>query len=76
MLAGLDPETISDLEGARTAIRMLLNLIEEVQSENVALQAEVASLRDEIQRLKGEQGRPNIKANKQWSGQFWVGKQG
>jgi len=64
MLAGFDPETITDLEGARSAIRMLLNLIEEMQSENQALRAEVASLRDEIQRLKGEQGRPDIKANK------------
>ena len=35
-----------------------------MKSENVALRAEVASLRDEIQRLKGEQGRPDIKANK------------
>ena len=64
MLTGFDPQTINDLEGARTAISMLLNLIEEMQSENQALRADNASLRDEIQRLKGEQGRPDIKPNK------------
>ena len=64
MLTGFNPETITDLEGARNAIRMLLNLIEEIKSEDEALRTEIASLRDEIQRLKGEQGRPDIKPNK------------
>lgn len=64
MLAGFDPQAIKDVEGARTAISMLLNLIEEMQSDIQGLRAENASLRDEIQRLKGEQGRPDIKPSK------------
>lgn len=64
MLTGFDPEAIQDLEGARTAIRALLNLVEELQAENQALRKEVAELRDEVNRLKGEQGRPEIKPNK------------
>ena len=64
MLPGFDPDTIQDLDGARTAIRVLLNLVEEMQGENQALRQEVAKLRDEINRLKGEQGRPDIKPDK------------
>lgn len=64
MLTGFDPETIQDLEGAHTAIRALLNLVEELQAENQALRKEVSELRDEVNRLKGEQGRPEIKPNK------------
>lgn len=65
MVAGFDPETIQDLASARTAIRGLLNLLEEMQTENQGLRKQVGELRDEINRLKGEQGRPKIKANKQ-----------
>ena len=63
MLSGFDPQAITDLEGARQAIAALLNLVEELKSENHALRTEVQELRDEISRLKGEQGRPQIKAN-------------
>jgi len=48
-------------EGARRAIRALLNLVEELRAENQALRAEVQRQRDEINRLKGEQGRPDVK---------------
>lgn len=64
MLTGFDLETIQDLEGARIAIRALLNLMEELQGDNQALRKQVAALRDEVNRLKGEQGRPEIKPNK------------
>jgi hypothetical protein len=69
MLAGFDPKTIQDLEGARTAIVSLLNLVEEMQAENQALRKQVGELRDEVNRLKGEQGRPQIKPGKQPEGQ-------
>jgi hypothetical protein len=69
MLAGFDPKTIQDLEGARTAIVALLNLMEEMQAENQALRKQVGELRDEVNRLKGEQGRPQIKPGKQQEGQ-------
>ena len=65
MINNIDPNQIKDLEGARKAIVMLLNLVEEVKGENEALRAEVQKLRDELNRLKGEQGKPNVKASKQ-----------
>jgi len=64
MLENLNPEQIQDLEGARTAIKLLLNLVEEMKQENNALREKVQRLQDEINRLKGEQGKPNIKRNK------------
>jgi len=45
-------------------IKKLLNLIEQVASDNEALEAEIQQLRDEVNRLKGEQGKPDIKSNK------------
>ena len=61
MLPGLDPKQITNLDSAQQAIVLLLNLVEELKQENVGLRAEVQQLRDEINRLKGEQGKPNIK---------------
>lgn len=61
MLANFDPTQIQELEGARQVIGMLLNLVEELKSENDALREEVQKLRDEVNRLKGEQGKPDIK---------------
>lgn len=67
MLTGFDPQQIQDLAGARQAIALLLNLVEEVKQENDQLRATVQQLRDEISRLKGEQGKPDIKSNQQKS---------
>ena len=64
MLTDFDPTQIQDLGGARQAIRLLLNLVEELKSENDALREEVQKLRDEVNRLQGEQGRPSVKSNK------------
>ena len=64
MLSGINPQEIQDLEGARQAITALLNLVEELSEENRALRAEVQELRDEVNRLKGEQGKPDVKATK------------
>jgi hypothetical protein len=64
MLSGFDPKQIQDLEGARQAIVLLLNLVEEVKEENEQLRQTVQQLRDEISRLKGEQGKPDIKPGK------------
>ena len=64
MLEGFDPNTIQDLEGARQAIVQLLNLVEDLASDNRDLRAENQRLRDEINRLKGEQGQPKIKPNR------------
>jgi hypothetical protein len=64
MLSGFDPNQITNLEGARQAITLLLNLVEEMKQENERLRTQVQQLRDEINRLKGEQGKPDIKPDK------------
>jgi hypothetical protein len=65
MLDNFDPNTIQDLAGARQALIHLLNLIEDVTADLRDAQAEIQRLRDENNRLKGEQGKPTIKPNKQ-----------
>ena len=64
MLGDIVPENINDLEGARKALVLILNLVEEQQQEILKLRAENQDLKDEINRLKGEQGKPDVKANK------------
>jgi hypothetical protein len=63
MFIGFDPNQIQE-DNARQAIIWLLNLVEELKSENESLRAEVQRLRDENNRLKGEQGQPEVKPNK------------
>jgi hypothetical protein len=60
----IDLDQIADA-GARRAICGLLNLVEALMTENRTLRAEVQRLRDENNRLKGEQGQPTMKANTQ-----------
>jgi hypothetical protein len=62
MLADLDLNSIAD-DRARELVRQLLNLLEDVMADLRVAQAENQRLRDEINRLKGEQGRPPIKSN-------------
>lgn len=64
MLPGFDPNQIKDLDRARETIGMLLNLVEEMKRENDDLRERVQQLRDEVNRLKGEQGKPDIKSGK------------
>jgi len=63
MLDDLDLTGISD-ERAHALIVRLLNLIEDLSADLRAAQEENQRLRDEINRLKGEQGKPDIKPNK------------
>src|SRR2546428_7525756 len=62
MLEDLDLHSIAD-DRARELVRQLLNLLEDVTADLRAAQAEIQRLRDELNRLKGEQGQPTIKAN-------------
>ena len=62
MLADLDLSSIAD-ERARELVQRLLNVLEGVMADLRAAQAENQRLRDEINRLKGEQGTPTIKPN-------------
>ena len=66
MIADIDLSVIQD-EAVRKQIRQLLNLVEKQAAELRALQEENQTLRDEINHIKGEQGKPNIKANKKKS---------
>jgi hypothetical protein len=68
MLPGLDPNQIKDLDQAREAIGILLNLVEELKQENMLLREQVQELRNEVNRLKGEQGKPPIKPGKPGGG--------
>ena len=62
MLEDLDLFSIAD-ERARELVQRLLNLLEGVMADLRAAQAENQRLRDQINRLKGEQGAPAIKPN-------------
>lgn len=62
MLEDIDLSAIQD-ENARQLIRRLLNLTEKLSADLRDLQAENQALRDEISYLKGEQGKPKVKAN-------------
>jgi FtsZ-binding cell division protein ZapB len=62
LLDALDLSAIQDPH-ARQAIRLLLNLVEEMKQENRSLRDDNQRLRDENNRLKGEQAKPTIKAN-------------
>lgn len=62
MLENIDLSGIHE-ENARQLIAELLNLIEKLSADLRDLQIENQRLRDEINRLKGEQGQPNIKPN-------------
>lgn len=64
MLEQINPEQIDNLEDAQTIIGSLLNMLETALSENRVLKKEFQEMKDELNRLKGEQGKPNIKASK------------
>ena len=57
-----DLQSISDPNMRRCVVGQL-NIIQQLIAENTRLRQEVQRQRDEIARLKGEQGRPDIKAN-------------
>jgi hypothetical protein len=62
MLDKLDLNAIQD-ENARQLIQRLLNLIEQLSADWREAQVEIQRLRDENNRLKGEQGKPKSKPN-------------
>src|SRR3990170_2442697 len=62
MLDDIDLTGIQD-ENARQLILRLLNIIEALSADLGEAQAKIQRLRDENNRLKGEQGKPKIKPN-------------
>jgi hypothetical protein len=63
MVEDFDPTTIED-ERLRQVFIALMNLVESLSAKVTEQAEEIQGLRDEINRLKGEQGKPKIKANK------------
>jgi hypothetical protein len=61
--------SISDRDAVKI-LTELLNLIEEVVSENEAQKEVIQKQRDEINKLKGEQGKPKINPNKKTPNNF------
>jgi hypothetical protein len=62
MLEDIDLSNIQD-ESVRQLVVQLLNLVEALSADLRDAQAEIQRLRDENNRLKGEQGKPQIKGN-------------
>jgi Transposase IS66 family len=62
MFEDLDLHSITD-DRARELVARLLNLLEDVMADLRAAQTENQRLRDEINRLKGEQGTPKLRSN-------------
>jgi hypothetical protein len=62
MLDEIDLSGIQE-ENARQLVVRLLNLIEALSADLRDAQVEIQRLRDEVNRLKGEQGKPNVKGN-------------
>ena len=58
-----DIDSITDKK-AVALIKVLINLVEMLAEENARLKETVQELKDEINRLKGEQGKPNIREQK------------
>jgi hypothetical protein len=63
MLENFDPSTIPD-PALRQLVHALMNQLEVLQAKVQAQAEEIQRLRDENNRLKGEQGKPDIKSNK------------
>src|SRR5712692_4118526 len=62
MLEDFDPTTIED-EGLRQVFISLMNLVEQLSVKVAQKAEEIQRLRDENNRLKGEQGKPKILPN-------------
>lgn len=58
-----DIDSIADKK-AVAIIKVLINLVEMLAEENARLKETVQELKDEINRLKGEQGKPDIRKQK------------
>jgi len=70
VLNDLDINNIRNLDDSLDYIRKLLNLVETLSQENRELKRQIQELRDENNRLKGEQGKPKVKPSKKNPGQY------
>jgi len=63
LVENFDPNTIQD-EAVRQVVITLMNLVENLSAKVQEQAEEIQRLRDENNRLKGEQGKPSLKPNK------------
>ena len=56
----IDPSSMQDLESLRDVVKLLLNIVEQQSANLDRLEQQNQELKDEINRLKGEQGRPKF----------------
>jgi hypothetical protein len=70
MIEEFDPNTIED-ERVRQVVIELMNLVESLSGKLSERDAVIQQLRDELNRIKGEQGKPKIKANKPTTDLSW-----
>ncbi len=69
MLENIQPDLdVIDGKAQKDAVTTLLNIVEASLAENEDLKKENQSLKDEVNRLKGEQGVPNIRTAKKADG--------
>lgn len=61
----INPESIKDIDSFRDIVKLLLNIVEQQSEQFEHLRRENQELKDEINRLKGEQGRPKFPKAKQ-----------
>ncbi len=63
ILNSLDVESVED-EQLRPILVILLNHVEQLESKVKAQETEIQRLTDELNRIKGEQGKPEVKPNR------------
>ena len=65
LLKSINLEKVETLEQSKELNVVLINMLESLLLENEKQGLAVQELRDEINRLKGEQGKPTFKPNKE-----------
>jgi len=69
-LKHIDPNSLNDVESLRSILTLVLQALESKSKELSEAREEIIKLKDEINRLKGEKGRPSFNAKaKEASGQ-------
>ena len=70
----INPEQLEDVEELRQMLTILLNHVEKVESELLQALEKIGLLEDEVNKLKGEHGKPVFKPNKESSRKKAKGK--
>jgi hypothetical protein len=67
-LPHIDPNKLNDISSLKGAVVVLMNIVEEQHQTILKIKDENRLLKDEVNHLKGEHGRPDIKANSKPTG--------